>query len=624
MSDKDVITQVKKRFTLSQEYTQPYFDRFLDNYKHYFIHTIDEAVDEDPANYPFYFQLMLPISYQIVETILPRMFTRLPDFSIKTEEENDEQAELALKELIRYQLKHPYLLDNPPFARMVDFVKECFITGNAVGYVPWVKKTRKVKEWQPYSLQMGLEPSWDNMPAIRENGLKPDWKQVEVERVVIDDPVFEYDSIFHFFPDPKKKSLSSMGWVIRQRWATLDELMEEANASPRDYKNIDKLKEMKRMKQYGTTDVKNYDEELAGIFSSQDYKLKDETEGQFEVLEMREQDKLTIVVNRKLVIRRSENPYHDGTLGVVFMKDTRIPNEFYGWGEVDPIKKIEDMMSDVTNMRLDGVIRSLLRMWKVNPNGLVDGEEFIPEPDTVVQVTDMNAIQPLDVGENASSSYKEMAEWFIILQNITGVTDYTTGQSKPSMNKTLGGVELLQQAANARFKFKLQMFEQTALAQIGSYYVSRNLQFFNRKQGVNTQEGKMVITPDQIRQLRGNIHFVVDSGSTMAVNKQAEVARWQDILNRVAKGQPPFHNLSENAIELIGRKYLNSLEFSPSNSEQMLERRENVQVGTEGQTGLQPAIPQTLGQTSGGSNPQGPEAGAANKTARMEGLPELP
>lgn len=617
---------VSRRLRLSQNFVQPYFDRFLDNYKHYFLRTIDEAVEQDPANYPLFSQIMLPISYQIVETLLPRMFARLPSFSIRTEEENDERNEMALRDLIVYQMNHPYLIDNPIFLRLVNFVKEAFITGNAVGFVPWQKKTAKIKEWQPHSKIMGTKPSWDELERLTKHGLtKPDWSEVEVEKVLIDAPVFEDESIFRFFPDPKKKSIAQMGWCIRKRYATLKELLEEVAISPRDYKNIDELKQMKAWQgSGGTGGTTDYDNEMASIFASEDYSQKDDTQKQFEVLEMREPDKLTIVVNRRLVIRESKNPYRDGKLGVVFLKDVPVPGHFYGWGEVDAIKRIEDMMSDISNLRVEAIIRSLLRMWKVNPNGLVDKDEFVAEPGAIVQVTDMNAIQPLDIADVSGSSYREMSEWLRVLQSVSGVSDYATGQANPSMNKTVGGVELLQQAANARFMFKLQLFENMALKSLGSYYVSRNFQFFNQTQSVVTELGKISITPDQIRSIRGNVHFVVETGSTKALSDQTEVTKWQDILNRVASGQKPFDNLSDESVDKIGQKYLHSI--GVTNPEEILKRKEvveNVGLGTQNQQALSQSIPATLAQTDRGISPEGAGLGEIIGTEGIQGVGQV-
>lgn len=566
----DAVTTAKKRMDLSREYTQPYFDRFLDNYKHYFIRTIDEAIEEDPEAYPFYSNLMLPITYQIVETILPRAFSRLPTFNIKTEAMNDDKAEFGLKELIRYQMNHPYLMDDPIYARLVNTLKEEFITGNAWGEVPWYQKEEEVLEWQPYSTELGLtEPSWDNMDQILEFGVKPQWILVKVKKKMIDAPVYQHKNIFHVFPDPKKKRVSDLSYIINEEFMTKKEVLDMANAAPRYFQNMDEFKALQPGSVTGGSSKQtDYDQEIAEMFGGKDFTFRDDTEGQHKVWFMKEKGKLCIVVDETLTIREGDNPNGDGKLGMILMKDIPIPHELYAWGEPDPIKRIEDSMSDQSNMRQDNVFYDLMRMWKLDPNSLVDGEEFIPEPGTVVQMTDLSGLMPLETGTTKASAYREYDEWEQMIQNVTGVSDYATGQAGEGMNDTKGGIELLQQAANARFTQKLNLFENLGLKAIGTMYVNRNMRFFDTTQPLNTEKGKIVIEPDDVRMIRGNVHFIVDAGSTEAISKQTEIQKWTMLNGQL--GKPPFANLSENAqAEWAKRTFL---ALGETDTETLLER----------------------------------------------------
>jgi len=566
---------VSKRLTLSREYTKPYFDRFMDNYKHYFLRTIDEMVEEDADAYPFYSRLSIPISYQIVETILPRVFNRMPTFSIKTEDPNDEDDEMALKELINYQLNHPYLVDDPIYLRMATGAKECFITGNMWGTVPWITKEINVEEWQPYSPELGLDASWDVIQACKEYGIEPHWKLVKTKKSAIDAPVFSHESVFHVFPDPKKKWVSQMGWSVIERWATKKEIYDMARTSSRDYDSnaMQQFKEMRPMGgQSGSSGYNNYDQELAGIFGSTDFSTRDETQGQYLVHEMRTPNKVTVVINESLTIRHSGNPNGDGKLGLFLMKDIPVPGELYGWGEPDPIKKIEDSMSDQANMRNDSVFYDLMRMYKLNPETLVEGEEFIPEPGTVVQMTDLNGLEPIQKDSTPASSYREYQEWEGIIQNTTGVTDYATGGVDAGMNPTKGGVEALQAAANARFSSKLKLFEQLMIRPIGTDYVQRNLRFFDTPQAVNGEKGKMIITPAQIRRIRGNVHFIVDSGSTESVNKSTDQAKWKFVCDAISNNKAPFNDLAQKSKNIAGKNMLIALDVSPTVAEEIMKR----------------------------------------------------
>lgn len=613
----DTAKLAKRRYDLSSDYCRPYFERFIDNYKHYFIRIIDEAVESDNDNYPFYSQLMLPISYQIVETILPRMVAKVPNFSIQTEEENDTNDEVALRELIRYQLQHPYLVDDPIFARLATAGKELFITGNAWGAVPWWFKEIEVEEWQPYSPDMGLDkPSWDNMDPIKEMGIKPKWKLVKIKKKVIDAPVFQHKSVFHVFPDPKKKRVSDLGYAIIEENMTKDEIMEMVEMNKEDYKNIDKFLEMEKKKEQGSTPKIDYDNELASIFGSSNYSHKDTDEPTFKVWFQQEPNKLSVVINEKLTIRESKNPNGDGKIGLFLMKDIPIPHELYAWGEPDPIKRIEDSMTDQANMRNDSVMYDLLRMWKLDPTALLDGEDFVPEPGTVIQMKNgqMDGLMPLETGNTKPSAYREYQEWESVIQNVTGVSDYATGGSDPGMNKTLGGVELLQQAANARFAFKLQLFEQLGLKAMGTMYVQRNLRFFDTPQSVNGPKGKILVEPETIRRIKGNIHFIVDSGSTEAINKNTELAKWAKVIEWIQIGKPPFDNLSQEAMDYVGKHALMAL--GETQPDEILRRNPaqpaQNQPAAPGQ--MPPDLAAAMGQMQGPPQvgPQVPQEGIDN------------
>lgn len=604
---EDAVVTVKKKMDLSRQYTQPYFDRFLDNYKHYFIRTIDEAIEEDPEAYPFYSNLMIPVSYQIVETILPRIFSRLPNFSLKTEQINDERSELGFKELIRYQLNHPFLIDDPIYARIMGALKEEFVTGNAWGEVPWYSKEIEVLEWQPYAPELGInEPNWENMTAIMQFGIKPSWKLVKVKKKAIDAPVFQHKNIFHVFPDPKKKRVSDLGWAVVEEFMTKEQIMDMANAAPRYFKNMDKFAAL-NAEEGGQNGSKqnNYDEELANIFQSTDYTFKDKTQGQYKVWFDKQPGKLTVTINESLCIREGDNPNGDGKLGLILMKDIPVPHELYAWGEPDPIKKIEDSMSDQANMRQDNVFYDLMRMWKLDPNSLIDGEEFIPEPGTVVQMSDINGLAPLETGQTKATAYREYNEWEQITQNISGVSDYATGQADPGMNKTSSGVDMLQQAANARFMQKLNLFENLGAKAIGTMYVTRNMRFFDEPQYINTEKGKTVITPDEIRSIRGNVHFMVDAGSSDSSNRDSEVKKWQGLVGMLDK--PPFDNLTEKAKSEWGKNLLFSL--GESDVEILMEKNAPVAPVIPGMEGADPATAAAaMAAVEGGQPMNGPMA----------------
>lgn len=582
----DTVAEIlKKRAKLSRDWCQPFFERFIDNYEHYFLRTIDKEVETNAEAYPFYSQIMLPMTYQIVETILPRMFGQMFSFTLDTDAENDRHDEFAFENLVRYQIDHPYLVDDPFMSRLVGAMKEEFITGNAWFRTPWIKQFENVQEWQPYIPELGIAPSDDFeeiMEAGKEMGIEPKWMLVDTKKKVFDAPMFQHRSIFQVLPDPKKKHVSSLGWLVDEEMMTMDEIMTMVNSSPRQFQHIDELKGLWEAKDQAelTNDSTNYQQQIADIFGAQDYSTKDDTQHQFKVSTMVEKSKLCVVINEKLTIREGTNPNGDGKLGYGLMKDIPIPHELFAWGEPDPIKRLEDGMSDQFNMRNDDVFYDLMRMWQVDPTALVEGVQFIPEPGAIIEMkpnASANAIKALDKTPVAASAYREYSEWEGVIQGTSGVTDYATGQSAPGMNPTNGGVEKLQAAANNRFSLKLNLFENIALTAIGTQYIQRNIRYYDEDTPVKTRQGKMIVTPESIRRLRGPIRFKVTSGSTETQNSDKEWARWKTVADMAGDPQNPiFANLVPDSYDKIAKGMLNALRVP--NAEELVRR--NVQPGS--------------------------------------------
>ena len=358
--------------------------------------------------------------------------------------------------------------------------------------------------------------------------------------------------------------------------------------------------QLDEMKEWSSGAMKadmQYDNEVAAIFGGADFTDRDSDEPLVKVWFMKEPYKFSIIVNEKLTIREGDNPNGDGKIGMFLCKDIPVPNQLYAWGEIDPIKRIEDAMSDQANMRNDRVFKDLLDMWKLDPNSLVDGEEFIPEPGAVIQMNDLSGLAAVEQPQANASAYREYQEWDKILQSVTGATDYATGNNDPSNTDTAEGISLMQQAANARFMLKLNLFEQMGLKAMGTMYVQRNRMFFDTKQTIHTEQGPLTVEPNEIRMIRGNVNFIVDTGSTEVTNLDKELRKWKVISDMIANGKPPFNNLSQESLDYVGKKML--LALGEKEPDKILQRApmpvtpEGAPAGTGAEAGAIPPAPGT-------------------------------
>lgn len=142
---------------------------------------------------------------------------------------------------------------------------------------------------------------------------------------------------------------------------------------------------------------------------------------------------------------------------------------------------------------------------------------------------------------------------------------------------------------------------------MGTMYAQRNMRFFDTPQMVNldAKKGKMMITPDRIRRIRGNIHFIVDAGSTEAVNTNTEITKWKTVLDLISQNQPPFDNLTQESKDKIAKRVLYALKVS--DADELVERevvQNPNQVQGQVMDGLSPAEQTAVTAATGEQNAQ--------------------
>ena len=95
---------------------------------------------------------------------------------------------------------------------------------------------------------------------------------------MFDAPNFQHRSIFQVLPDPKKKRVSDLGWIIDEEHMTMDQIMQMVNSEPQEFKNIEKLRKLEEAKDQVEVSGESVDYEaaLADIFDAEDFTNKDD------------------------------------------------------------------------------------------------------------------------------------------------------------------------------------------------------------------------------------------------------------------------------------------------------------------------------------------------------------
>lgn len=130
----------------------------------------------------------------------------------------------------------------------------------------------------------------------------------------------------------------------------------------------------------------------------------------------------------------------------------------YGKGICEIIEGLQEEGNEMRNLRVDNVVLAMNKVFAVLEKHLRDPNELISAPGAVIRIKGdqddaRKVIFPIEVGPVDIGGYRETAEIERQIQEATAANRVTIGSAglKQDTNQTLGGMELLRQAAYDRF-----------------------------------------------------------------------------------------------------------------------------------------------------------------------------
>lgn len=476
---------IVEKFTTALAWREPFKNKWDRFYKLY-------RSDLEETNYPWQSNLFIPYSFSTVETLVPRLVSNRPEIDIMPREQADEDHAKVMKSLIDYQWD---IMDMNTI--IPDAVKEMAIYGTCILKVSWKTVSKQV---------IRNEQADENLPEAGSIETKK-------EETLYDAPSVELVDLYDFYWDPNGTDIDTCKWVFHRSMRHKDHIKDLAKQGI--YKNVNLVLQEDG---FSITDDDQKSMRRATIGIS----LPPDDSDMVELLEYWEDGKVCTIANRKYVIREEENPYRHGKKIFVRCVDQKVPHEFCGIGELEPIESLQYELNDRRNQRMDNVTLALNRMWAVQNGQGVDEDELVSDAGGVVHMNTPGAVQPLDFPDVTSSSYQEETLIKGDIQQTSGISDYTqgVGNSGSLANDTATGISLIQEAGNSRFRLKAQNIEDMLIKRLGELMVSMNEQFITEPQvlriagddGVSFQ----TVAPDEIA---GNFDVQVVAGSTLPNNE---------------------------------------------------------------------------------------------------------
>lgn len=466
-----------------------------------------------------------PYSWANIETIVPRMVAQKPIVEYKPREEMDNFSSEIHTALFKY-----WWDKDAAFEKVVSWIKNALIYGTGVAKIYWKTIDKEVTSYE-------LGP--DGKPLIDENG---EFITNKETIPYFDDPCLEVVNMYDFFLDPEAQNIQDAQWVIHRYYKSFDEL-EQAGY----YKNL------KRLKRYISSKIEKSPEETErkelAFGHSGEY---DETVDNIEIWEMWDKDGLTVMAAGEVVIREQENPFWHGKKPFISLNDSIVPQEFYGKGEIEPVIKLQHALNTVQNQIIDNRTQVLMNMWKITGEN-VDESELIYRPNGVIHLSnEYEKVEPIIPPDLTGNAQKDVSLIKSDIQQALGIYDYTKG-AETGANKTATGIGLVQEAANARFKHKIQLLEE-AIKEVGEMVLALYQQFITdekviRVVGKKGEEFIRVLPKD----IAGEYDCVPEAGSTLMVDKDKER---EEIMNLYAIfSTQPFENLKMEMMKKMLEKF---------------------------------------------------------------------
>jgi hypothetical protein len=567
----------KRRLSQSKNLCQGHWDRAIDNYKHYLGRLDVGGMTE--TDYPYQSKMSVPISYEIVETVLPRIIGKDPEFTTVAVEPSDVPFEGTSKIVIESQYNNPKLeiLGEPIYLKLIRGVKEELITGNVVYRAFWRRETRKRVSYLANLEKTGHKDEADIAKVLDlAKKAKADGEVFYSKKLIdapfLDDFDIKHVPFFHFMPDPAFAEPGRMRYKIERDFMTFEELANEAAMFGYDPTIMADLKNLTDSGKGGfTPDIsKDFYQKYFELFSSQlanNITTTDDDKIPMLIVDkMWMGDKVAVFVNEKYNLTGEEgmkNPYDILADPFIFGHDVVIPHSYFSFGEIDAIRKLEDGINDTLNMRFDNLLQSMLNYWLYNPKMIVNGDQFVPVPNSLTAVADVErAVRMISGKDVTPSAYKEADELMAIVQRVTGVNDYVKGNEGETLaGRTYGGLRLIQEAANARFIVKARTFEKVTLKALGYFALEMARQFItkdriSRMMGDTGDIEEKKIPASDLKQIKGFMDIRVIPNSAMAIDQQAEAIKLNSVADRFMTEKGPFANIPEEVYDKFLYKFL--------------------------------------------------------------------
>ncbi len=597
---------VLRAFAAAESARRPYEDKWRKQGKLYnsFLH-------KDPEEWRS--KLFIPYTISSIEGMAPRLLSSMPEFNVIPVGPEDTHCAVALTEMLNHCSDASGL-----YVPLAMAWKQALKHGTGILKTSYVQDIRMVRQNVPVMVpQYASQPVMDEngMPAYDMNG-EPlteevqvgeqpsgEFQRQQVPLEVYSGPRATWVDIYNFWVAPEAPDVQSARYTIERSfrdWAYIDELVEKGVYQLPTWIERGDITSMDDNPFF----YKQSDVEMDGGDT-------DETRKSVELLEVFTDDgRVITVLNRRAVIRCTENPFDHGEKPYARLIDYLVEGEFWGKGEIELIEGLQDAANALINQRLDNVRINMNSVFAVNLEGIEDERDLEMAPGRIIGVVgdrDPNTVvQRIDLGDVTGSAFAEAQILEGLIERVTGMTPLQLGVDSPNYNSTATGAAIMDQNTGSKFGLKVRLVEQIGLKDLGRQWGSLIQQFTDeprwvRVLGLDGQYTFHMLQPDA---LLGAVDYRITTSSSAQTQDQQR-QETVSVLREVAPFAPQaVPQLLIDVLKAYDRKDIAS--YLGPQAQQLAQMNAMMQrmLSGEQQPG-QPGLPAGGGPPQGGP-PEGP------------------
>lgn len=478
---------------------------------------------------PWQSKLRVPYAMQIIDTALVNVVNGRPRAKVLPRGPEDEAAAKAMQAALDYAVREDHLVEKEPL-----FVQQALIYGVTAAKNRWV-----VEETERMVRRQVIGP--DGFPIVMGG----------MESVVTrDGPTFDPWNVYDIWWDPDARDVDTAEYVVLRSYVSKDELRRQAvnqDAGSGVYHNVDELIAL------GTVSGS------LGLTAQERRNQSEKRKDKYELWEVwrktRTGLKVTVIGNRKVVLRDTPWPYLNGQKPIVITSVRPDLFDIQGISEIELVDHLQQALHTIANMRMDNLHLTVMRGVTYREGGVTDPNALELRPRFKWPVADHDDVRPFEVAPLPREAYEEQASLLSQMQLVTGINPYISGSNMDTVDQnTATGVTVLSEVASRLLRFKAKMilekgFQRTYEQWAAMIQQLQDKPFWTRVIGEDGQEAWAQIRPED---LLGNVDVVIE-GSEESLSRQQERGEAVALLNAFA----PFADRMniQPILERVGKAY---------------------------------------------------------------------